>query len=159
MREKWMAEQNHGSVKMEAEGNRECPLWVHTPWSCRHSTLQFSSASLGQTAISVRDMGCPHYPPFRCGLLPQNISPLSFLLPTSPLSSGISPRDTACVSLEVFATLPWKTLLMFLLPILYIRICAEFLLELQVCICGQISSHHTRTIIQSIIILSYSGET
>lgn len=98
--------------KLEAT---ECPLWVHIPPGCRHSTLQFKSASLSQTAISVRDMGCPRYLAFPHGLLLEDISPLSFLLPTSPLNSGISPAGTACVSLEVFATLPWKTLLMFLL--------------------------------------------
>lgn len=113
------------------------------------STLQLKSASPGQATMSS-------LPSFPRELLPETISSFSFLLPTSLLSSRISSSGTACVSLEVFASLPKKTLFTFLLTILCMWWISPWITSLYY---GQTSSHQTKTKTRSITILSCSSET
>lgn len=133
-------------------------MWVHILCTSPHSFLQFRSAGVDQTTISVSDIRLSS-PPSLLTWAPPRKHFWSLLLTNSPLSSRISPSGIACVSPEAFATFPWETLFMFLFTILYIRICNVFLLELQVCVYRQIFSHQTKTSTQSTVILSCSSET
>lgn len=128
-------------------------LWIHTAWNSLRGALRFKYAGLGQTA-PLRS-GSPHYPLLMWTPPPKRFSSLSCYPP--PLSSGISPLGTACVSLDVFASLPRKTLFVFSLTIFSIRICDAFSQNYK-SIYGQVSPHQTRTITQSVIILSCSSE-
>ena len=119
---KRMEEQNPGSAEMEAGGHKVCAVGSHSlELSAWHTAIQICWPGPDCTP----EVGLSPLPTSDVDSSPKTIL-LSFLLPTSPLSSGISPLGTACVSLDVFASLPRKTLFVFSLTIFSVRICDAF---------------------------------
>lgn len=127
-------------LKGKLEATQECPQWIHTAWSSTsHTAAQtcqpgsdndLCKRSAAQAALTT--------PPFNMN---SSVKPFSSsLLPTFPLSSGISPSAQLVFPLR-FLLLSHGRDFMFLLTIICIRICDEFLLELLVFSNGQISSH------------------